>query len=187
MNKKQITVTFILAVLMVSLVVVQRFFNNKFENIAITNQNMGKLEEYYLKNGKYSYKLPESWSVEELVSSSTDLCRIDFKDSTNNIIGSIQMIENDENDIKTIAEIDINNMILERNEEEVENFKSGNKKGIKVKYKTKVNNGYNYINSSYYIPMEKGERIKVTFIVKEDNYNDDMVSVFDIIVRSINK
>ena len=187
MNKKQITVTFILAVLMISLIFVQRFFNNKFEDMAIINQNMGRLEEYYLNNGKYSYKLPESWSVEEVVSSGTDVYRVDFKDSTNNIIGNIQLIDNNEHDIKTIAETDVNNMILERNKEDVENFKSGDKKGIKVKYKTKVSNGYNYINSSYYIPMEKSERIKVTFIVKEDNYNDDMVSVFDIIVRSINK
>ena len=58
MNKKQITVTFILAVLMVSLILVQRFFNDRFANIAITNQNMGKLDEYYLMNGKYSYQLP---------------------------------------------------------------------------------------------------------------------------------
>lgn len=187
MNKKQITVTFILAVLMVSLILVQRFFNDRFANIAITNQNMGKLDEYYLMNGKYSYQLPESWSVEEVVSSGTNIFRVDFKDSTNNIIGNIQIIDNKKDDINTIAETDINNMILERDQEEVENIKYGDKKGIKVKYKTKVNNGYTYINSSYYISMEENEKIKVAFIVKEDNYNDNMTSVFDIIVRSINK
>ena len=187
MNKKQITVTFILAVLMVSLIFVQRFFDDRFSDIAMINQNMGKLEEYYLMNGKYSYQIPENWSVEEIVSSGTNISRVEFKDSTNNIIGNIQMIDNRKDDINTIAETDVNNMILERDQEEVENIKYGDKKGIKVKYKTKVNNGYTYINSSYYISMEENEKIKVAFIVKEDNYNDNMTSVFDIIVRSINK
>lgn len=187
MNKKQITVTFILAILMVSLIFVQRFFDNKFNDIAITNHNMGKLEQYYLDNGKYSYMLPDNWSVEEVVSGGGNIFRIDFKDNTNNIIGNIQMLDNSDDNINTIAETDINNMVLAHSSEDVENFKFGNKKGLKVKYKTKVNNGYTYINSSYYISMEESERVKVTFIVKEDNYSDDMTSVFDIIVKSINK
>ena len=56
---------------------------------------------------------------------------------------------NNSDDINTIAEADIKNMVLERSKEEIENFKFGDKKGIKVKYKTKVNNGYTYINSSW--------------------------------------
>lgn len=186
MNKKQITVTFILAILIVSLLFVQKFFDNKFRDITITNNNMGKLTEYYIKDGQYSYLLPDNWSAEETISGEGNIYKVDFKDSTNNIIGNIQLLNNSD-DINTIAEADIKNMILERSKEEIENFKFGDKKGIKVKYKTKVNNGYTYINSSYYISMEDDQRVKVTFIVKEDNYNDDMTSVFDTIVRSINK
>lgn len=186
MNKKQIVVTFILAILIVSLLFVQNLFDKKFRDITILNNNMGKLQEYYIQDGKYSYLLPESWDVEDKVSNESNIYNVEFKDSTNNIIGNIQIL-NSTQDINTMAETDIENMVLERSKEEIETLKFGDKKGIKVKYKTKVNNGYKYINSSYYMSMDDNEKVKMTFIVREDNYNDDMTSVFDTIVRSIDK
>ncbi|SFU40735.1 hypothetical protein SAMN04487886_102030 [Clostridium sp. DSM 8431] len=186
MNKKQIFVTFILAMLMILLFFVEKLFDNKFNDITVINNNMGKLEEYYMKNGEFSYSLPNSWSKEEIVSEKCGIYKVQFKDSDNNIIGSIELITNSDS-IDTIAKNDIDNMILQKDKEEIEEFQLGNNKGIKVKYKTKVSNRYNYINSGYYIPMNSAEKIKVTFIVKEDNYNDDMCAVFNTIVESINK
>lgn len=185
MNKKQIFVTFILAVLMVSLVFVENFFENKFRDITTVNNNMGKLEEYYMKNGEFSYLLPDSWSSEE-VADKFGIYKIQFKDDTNYIIGSIELMNNSDS-ISTMIKNDIDNMTLKKSEEDIQEFKLGNNEGIKVKYNTKVNNGYNYVNISYYVPMNSTEKIKVTFIVKEDNYNEDMCTVFDTIVESINK
>lgn len=184
MNKKQFTVTFTLVFLMILLVFVQRFFDDKFKDIAIMNKDMGQFKEYYLDNGKYTFLLPDKWEMQELKVGEADICKVEFKDKENNIIGYIE-IGNANKNLSSLAQLDMDNMVLEHSKEIVENYKSNNRKGIRTNYKTKVKKGYTFINDNYYIPLDDNVYGKVTFITKEESYSDDVNVIFKAIVNSL--
>lgn len=181
MNKKQLTMTLILGALMLLLIFTQRFFDNNFKEAALTNSNMGELKGYSIGNGQFIYSLPSTWKLKEMNSSEYDIYKAEFKDDDNDIIGYLELI-NSNDDVTTLAQKDLDNMILLHDKEKIDSYKSEKRKCIKVLYKTKVKNGYKFINTNYYIPLSEGKIGKVTFIVKEDVYKDDMMVIFNSVV-----
>ncbi|MBD7910930.1 MULTISPECIES: hypothetical protein [Clostridium] len=179
MNKKQLTMTLILGALMLLLIFTQRFFDNNFKKVALTNSNMGELKEYSMVNGQFAYSIPSKWSLKDINSDDYDVFKAEFKG--NDIMGYIELINNND-DVVSVAQKDLDNLILSHDKEKIDRYKSGKRNCIKVIYKTKIKNGYTFVNINYYIPLNEGKIGKVTFIVKEDSYKDDMSVVFNSIV-----
>lgn len=184
MNKKQLAVTLMLVGLMFVLVFAQKFFDNGFRQVALVDSNMGQLQNYTIDNKGISFSLPDKWTSEEKDSNDYSVYKVEFKDSENNIMGYIELLKCNE-DIRALAQKDINNMVLSHGKEKIEAYKSVNRNGIRVEYKTKVNKGYSFINTNYYIPIKDGTIGKCTFISKESNYKDNLRLVYDSIVDSV--
>lgn len=186
MNKKPLKTILILIALMLVLIGSQRFFEDNFKDVALIDNNVGELKEYKVGDSKYTFALPENWSVKELGNASGYmLYNGDFQDENGNIIGHIQIINTDE-DVKTLAQTDINNLVIDHDNEKIDNYKDSKFNGIRVDYKTKVKNGYRFQNSVYYVKLDDTKVAKYTFVVKEDNYKDNQRVIFDTIVSGLN-
>jgi len=184
MNKKQLAITLMLVGLMLVLVFIQRFFDNSVREVVLVDSNMGQLKNYTIDNKGISFSLPDKWSSEEKDSNDYSIYKVEFKDSENSIMGYIELLKCNE-DIKDLAQKDVNNMVLSHDTEKIEAYKSVNRAGIRVEYKTKVNKGYSFINTSYYMPLKDGFVGKCTFISKESSYKDNLRLVYNSIVDSI--
>lgn len=184
MNKKQVAVTLMLVCLMFVLVFVQRFFDNRFRQVALVDSNMGQLKKYTIDNKGISFSLPDKWTSKENNSNDYSIYKVEFKDSENSIMGYIELLKCNE-DIMVLAQKDINNMVLSHGKETLEAYKSVNRNGIRVEYTTKVNKGYSFINTNYYIPLKDGIVGKCTFISKESSHRDNIGLVYDSIVDSV--
>lgn len=184
MNKKKLKTISVLIALMLVLIISQRFFEDKFKDVALIDNNIGELKEYRVEDGKYTFLLPENWSVEEKGNASGYMSyNGEFEDENSNIIGCIQVINTGE-DVKLLAQNDIDNLTLSHDSQKVDNFKDKKYSGIRVDYKTKIEKGYNYDNSVYYIKLDNEKVAKYIFSVNEKNYKDNQRVIFDTIVSS---
>lgn len=185
MNKKKLKTISILIVLMLVLIVSQKFFEDRFKDVALIDNNIGELKEYRIEDGKYTFLLPEKWSIEEKSNASGYMSyNGEFEDDENNIIGHIQVINTDE-DVKILAQKDMNNLNIGHDSHKIDNYKDDKYSGIKVGYASKVEKGYSFENSVYYIKLDNGKVAKYTFSVKKDNYKDNQKVIFDTIVSSL--
>lgn len=184
MKNKPLITTFILIVLMFVLIFMQELFNNNFKEVALVDNNVGQLKAYSYEDKNVYFSLPENWQSEVLKSDDYGTFKVRFKDDENNIIGYIDIISYKE-DVMTLAQKDMDNMTLSHSEEKVETYKSNNRNSIRVEYTTKVNKGYKYNNTNYYIPLNEGNIAKCTFIAKEDGFKDSLKLVYNVVVDSI--
>lgn len=183
-NRKPLITTFILIALMFVLIFMQDLFNDNFKEVAFVDNNVGYLKTYSYEDEGISFSLPENWETKVLNSNDYNVFKIEFNDKGNNIIGYIDFIDSKE-DTTVLAQKDMDNMMLSHSEEKIETYKSNNRNSIKVEYTTKVNKGYKYNNTNYYIPLNNSLVAKCTFITKDDNYKESMKLVYNAVVDSV--
>lgn len=176
--------TVILLGLIGVLIFSQRFFKNNFKQVALLDNNISSLKEYTIENEGYIYSLPETWEVKEKSGNSYKLYQAKFKNEENNIMGYVELLNTNE-DIKLLAQRDIDNTSLSHKNEKIENYSNKDLKGIKMEYTTKIDNGYSFINSNYYIRLNDKLVGKFSFIAKKGAYKDNMDAIYDVIVSSI--
>lgn len=187
MNKKQLIVTSILLSLMLVLAITQGFFKEKFEQVALIDNGISQFKEYSFDEGNYVISLPNEWTVDEKESKWQYIShKLSFRDRNNKLTGSLEII-NTKGEINVFAENDLKNQSLNYFNEEVMPFKNSNYSGVLVQYKTTVNNGYNFRNECYYLDLDDGKKAKLLFNLNEKDYKENIKTVFNTIVSSINK
>ena len=179
MKKKQLLMTAILVILVIILIFSQRFFNDNFKQVALLDNDISSLEEFSMKDQGYSYSIPETWVVKEKANNSYKLYQAEFNSEEKNIMGY-------EEDVKVLAQKDIDNLALKHSNENIENYSCNGYKGIKLEYTTKVENGYSFINTNYYLRLDDTKVGKFAFTAKKGSYKDNMNAIYDVIVSSIN-
>lgn len=184
MKKKQVLMTAILVALVMILVFSQRFFGDNFKQVALLDNNISFLNEYVIAEQKYSYSLPETWVVKEKLGNSYKLYQAEFKSEENNIMGYVELLSTEE-DVKSLAQKDIDNLSLKCSKEKIENYSCKNYKGIKIEYTTKIEGGYSFVNSNYYLKLSNNQVCKFSFTAKKGSYKDNMNTIYDVIVSSI--
>ena len=171
MNKKQLIVTSILICLMLLLSIVQGFFNKNFNKVALTDNGINEFKEYNFDKSNYIISLPNEWTVVERMGDNQYINNVlNFTDGNNKLTGSLQVI-NTNDEIETFAERDSKNQSLKYSKLEI----------MPYKYR----NGYDFKNQCYYLQFEKGKIVKILFNVKEKNYKENIKSVFNSIVSSV--
>lgn len=176
--------TSILVGLMILLIFSQGFFSNNFREVALLDNNISSLTEYSIKEEGYVYSLPEMWEVKEKEGNSYKLYQLEFNNKENSIMGYVEILSTDE-DIKVLAQKDIDNLKLSYKKEKIENYNNKNFKGIKVEYTTKVESGYSFINTNYYLELSDDEVGKFSFVTKKGEYKDNMNAIYDAIVSGM--
>ena len=171
MNKKQLIVTSVLVSLMLVLVMAQRLFKDKFEQVSINDNGVSKSIDYNLEDN-YVIALPEEWNVFEKESGGDYISyTADFKDKDNNV--------------KTFAERDLKNQSLEYSNLELTPVKVKGHLGVLSQYNTNIRDGYNFKNTCYYLELGNNKILKVLFNCKTGSYDEDKKEIFDSIISSI--
>ena len=182
MNKKQIIVTSLLLSLMVLLAVAQGVFVDDFSRVNVTESNENYKEYAF---NEYSITFPSEWVIDgEEKKDQYISYNIEFKSKDNIITGLVQVI-NTKQDIKEYAEKDIKKQSLEYSNSEIIPFENSDSIGVLSKYNTNIDDGYRYINKSYYLKGENGQIIKVLFNISEDQYTKDLDKDCSDIIASI--
>lgn len=185
MNKKQLIVTSILLSLMLVLAVTQKFFKNNFDQMILIDEGVSQLKEYDFDENKYVISLPSDWIIDEKENKGQYVSyTLDFKDKTNKIKGSVEVI-NTKEDLNAFAENDLNNQSLEYYNSEVVHFNNSNNSGVLVQYETSIKNGYDFKNECYYLNLGEGKMLKVSFYFKEMDYKESMRTLFNTIISSV--
>ena len=184
MKKKQLLMTVLLIVLVIILVFSQRYFRENFKQVALLDNNISSLKEYSMKNGGYLYSIPDNWTVSEKEGNSYKLYQSEFNNKEKNIMGYVELL-NTEEDIKSIAQRDIDNFSLKHSNEKIENYSCKNYRGIKLEFISRVEDGYSFLNSNYYLRLDSNHVGKFSFTIKKSTYKDNINAIYDVIVSSI--
>lgn len=166
MNKKIYTIT-LMVVLMFSIASMRNLFIRDIKKIAISNNNIEKFNKHILREGKYSFSLPEGWDIDRTNNDSKDII-VTFNNK-GNIYGNISIIDRDLDYIyKNIdGNIDSN-------------------KAIEEGYKWTIITASNEkIISNYYIRnYSEGKVLIIKFSYKDGKEKNSIKIVFDRIAMS---
>ena len=111
MNKRIYTIT-LLVVLMFSITLMRGLFIKDIKEVALSNNNIAKFNEHVLREGKYSFSLPEGWDIDSESNLNSDI-NIAFN-NRKNICGNVSIVNGDLNDIiKSITKDNDNTKAIE--------------------------------------------------------------------------
>lgn len=185
MNKKQLIVTSILLSLMLLLSIVQGFFEENFKQVSLIDNGINEFREYNFDESNYIISLPNEWTVIEKMGDNQYITNVlNFTDGNNKLTGSLQII-NTQDPIDVFAEKDSKNQSLKYSNLEIMPYKDKNNIGVLSTYETSIRNGYDFKNQCYYLQLEEGKIVKILFNVKNENYKENIKSVFISIVSSV--
>lgn len=183
MNRRKILATSLLLVIVLFLVFSQKIFDKNFKEVALLDNNMSEFKEYHNDASNMQFNIPQEWQVNDDKANDYITCKSDFKDDINKVWGFVEVIKTSE-DIKTLAQKDIDNLPLSYADEKIDNFKLEKLRGIKSSYNTETKQGKQCISNVYYFKINDKNIGRITFIVPKDNYKDSLNSIFDMVVSS---
>lgn len=111
MNKRIYTIT-LLVVLMFSITLMRGLFIKDIKEVALSNNNIAKFNEHVLREGKYSFLLPEGWDIDSESNLNSDI-NVAFN-NRKNICGNVSIVNGDLNDVmKSITKDNDNTKAIE--------------------------------------------------------------------------
>ena len=111
MNKRIYTIT-LLVVLMFSIILMRGLFIKDIKAVALSNNNIEKFNKHVLREGKYSFSLPEGWDIDSESNLNSDI-NIAFN-NRKNICGNVSIVNGDLNNIiKSITKDNDNTKAIE--------------------------------------------------------------------------
>ncbi|MGG7144042.1 hypothetical protein ACQPVP_11340 [Clostridium nigeriense] len=90
----------------------RNIFIKDIKEVALSNNNTEKFNEHVLREGKYSFSLPEGWDIDSESELNSDI-NISFSNK-NNIYGNISIVDGDLNNLtKNIAKDNDNTKVTD--------------------------------------------------------------------------
>jgi hypothetical protein len=97
---------------MFSITLMRDLFIKDIKEIALSNNNIEKFNKYVLREGKYSFSLPEGWDIDSESDLNSDI-NISFN-NMNNIHGNISIVDGDLNNLtKNITKDNDNTKVID--------------------------------------------------------------------------
>ncbi|ELC8443482.1 hypothetical protein QYB59_002526 [Clostridium perfringens] len=187
MNKKQLGITLILILLMLILVTGENMFNGNLEKVALINNNIEGLNTYTALDGILTYKLPDSWDVEEKkYPGNYIIYDNNFTSDSMGLWGYVQILNSSEG-LEKMIEKDkgkLNNDNV--NDYVVTDEKLDDELVKKVVFKEKNDKGITYVNTIYYKELKENKIVKVLFSATESKQREDYSIIYKAIIDSLN-
>ena len=178
MNKKQFGITLILVLLMIILVTGENMFTGNIKKVALTNNNIEGLSTYTALDGLLTYKLPDSWDVEEKKYPGNYIIYDNsFISDTMGLWGYVQIL-NSNDDLEKMVEKE--KELISKND--ISDYLVLVKK---VVFKEKNQKGVTYVNTVYYKKLGENKIIKVLFSASESKQKEDYSIIYKAIIDSI--
>lgn len=186
MNKKQLGVTLVLILLMIILFSGENIFNNNINRVALINKNIEGLNTYTTLDGVVTYKLPDSWDVEEKkYPGNYIIYDNNFTSEDMGIWGYVQLL-NSEDGIERVIEKDKEKLKLDNiSDYNVKDEKFEEELVKKITFKEKNENGALYMNTIYYKKVGESKIVKVLFNASEKDKKNDYSVIYKAIIDSL--
>ncbi|MGG5463196.1 hypothetical protein [Clostridium sp. B9] len=186
LNKKQFGITLILILLMLILVTGENMFNSNLEKVALINNNIEGLNTYTALDGILTYKLPDSWDVEEKkYPGNYIIYDNNFTSDSMGIWGYVQILNVDE-ELANIINKDKEKIVQDKiSEYKVVDENIDGEVVKKVVFKEKNDKGLTYINTVYYKQIGEDKVAKVLFNASEEREKEDYSIIYKTIVDSL--
>ena len=186
LNKKQFGITLILVLLMIILVTGENMFTGNIKKVALTNNNIEGLSTYTALDRLLTYKLPDSWDVEEKKYPGNYIIYDNsFISDTMGLWGYVQILNSNddlekmvEKEKELISKNDISDYLVSDESLNDELVK-------KVVFKEKNQKGVTYVNTVYYKKLGENKIIKVLFSASESKQKEDYSIIYKAIIDSI--
>jgi len=186
-NRRKLGITFIMIGLMIILLGLELTFDSKLKLAALVQNNIASLKSYSGLENRFTYKLPSSWSTEMKDMSSNEIIyHNDFYSDDGLIRGFVQVWDTKMN-LKSFLD---KSKEISLKENAVKNYKISpiviNKhNGYLVTYTIKTSKDTYYRCYEYFL-SNANKYLRFSFFVNEQNFKENMASVFKIIVESFN-
>ena len=186
-NRRKLGVTFIMIGLMIILLGLELTFDSKLKLAALVQNNISSLKSYSSLENKFTYKLPSSWDTEVKDMSGDEIIYHNDFYSDDRLIHGFVQAWNTKVNLKSFLDKS-KEASLEQNI--VKNYKitpiTINKhSGYLVTYTIKTSKDTYYRCYEYFL-SDTNKYFRFAFFVKEQNFKENMTSVFKIIVESFN-
>ncbi len=166
-NKKIYTIT-LLVVLMLSITLMSELFIKDIRRVALENNDTKKFSKHLLREGRYSFSLPEGWDVESINNFNSDI-DVNFNNN-NNIYGNISIIDGD---LESFCE----NITKEKDSTEI--FDEGS-----YRWNVITLRDGQHINKYYLRKYSEGKILILKFSYYNNKEKDSIKTVFDSIAIS---
>lgn len=186
-NKKRLGVTIIIIGLMLVLLGFEKYFDARLKFAALMQNNINSLVQYEALNNKLSYKLPSEWSTKEQKFSGQEiLYHNDFKTKDSKIHGFIE-VWNLKQDLKNFLK-ESKKVSSEQNlykQYSMNPININNRDGYLVNYTMITSSDVAYKGYEYFV-NDDGKFFRFAFFVREDNFKENMPTIFRAIVQTLN-
>lgn len=162
-------------------------FNGNLEKVALINNNIEGLNTYTALDGILTYKLPDSWDVEEKkYPGNYIIYDNNFTSDSMGIWGYVQILNSSEG-LEKMIEKEKGKL----NEDNVSDYvvtdeKLDNELVKKVVFKEKNDKGITYVNTIYYKELKENKIVKVLFSATESKQREDYSIIYKAIMDSLN-
>lgn len=186
-NKKRLGVTIIIIGLMLVLLGFEKHFDARLKFAALMQNNINSLVQYEALDNKLSYKLPSEWSTKEQKFSGQEiLYHNDFKTKDSKIHGFIE-VWNLKQDLKNFLK-ESKKVSSEQNlykQYSMSPININNRDGYLVNYTMITSSDVAYKGYEYFV-NDDGKFFRFAFFVREDNFKENMPTIFRAIVQTLN-
>lgn len=161
-------------------------FNSNLEKVALINNNIEGLNTYTALDGILTYKLPDSWDVEEKkYPGNYIIYDNNFTSDSMGIWGYVQILNVDE-ELANIINKDKEKIVQDKiSEYKVVDENIDGEVVKKVVFKEKNDKGLTYINTVYYKQIGEDKVAKVLFNASEEREKEDYSIIYKTIVDSL--
>lgn len=184
-DRKKLGIMLITSGLMIIMFFIEASFQQRLKLTSLIQNGMHSLKEYNAMNGKFTYKLPDTWSTEEKKFGGGEIIyHNSFKSKDAKIYGYIQVWHINE-DLKMFLE---NSKLIAEKQNTYKNYniksETINEESAYLVEYTLLNGKDIYYKGTEYFIKTKNGFIRFAFYTREDNYKEDLSMVFKTIVES---
>ncbi|AWI07580.1 PsbP-related protein [Clostridium drakei] len=184
-NRKRLGVTIIIIGLMLVLFSLERNFDARLKFTALIQNNINSLVQYEVLDKKFTYKLPAEWTAKEQKFPGNEIIyHNDFNTKDSKIHGFVE-VWNLNMDLKAFLK-ESKKISSEQNlykSYEIKPVKINNRDGYLLEYTIITSNNKAYRGYEYFI-KDKNKFIRFSFFVSEDNFRENMPTIFKTIVQT---
>lgn len=186
-NRKRLGVTVIIVGLMFILLGLEKNFDAGLKFTALIQSNINSLKKYEALGKKLSYKLPTEWVTEQKNFSGQEIIyHNDFTSKDSKIHGFVE-VWNLNKDLRTFLE-ESKKISSEQNlykEYNISPIVINNRDGYLVSYIIITPSNESFRGYEYFL-RNKDKFFRFSFFVKEDNFKENMPTIFKTIVQTLN-
>lgn len=182
-EKRKLGLAATMIVLMVLIISFGTYFEEKLKIATLTQNNISNFNYYKIENS-ISYGLPEPWiNSESNVINDKIKYRSEFVSDDNIVRGFVELWQESEDILSMTKENEKNLEKMNIDDYKTKKFNKGNLKGYSTKYKIQLENDSIYRKFDYIFDLN-GNKMIVSFYIKDANYRENSSVVFENILNT---